>query len=74
MDRILLLCSYLQAKGDYRPEDLNTAATTVLDIVLGCQQSSAAQVHLSTELLEAHVPSPCITRTATLKFEHDLSL
>lgn len=63
----LLLCSYLQAKGDYRPEDLNTAATTVLDIVLGCQQSSAAQVHLGNELLDVvHMPGSFITHGAII--------
>ncbi|KAL3146970.1 hypothetical protein ABBQ38_014938 [Trebouxia sp. C0009 RCD-2024] len=38
-----LFSSYLHVKGDYRSEDLNKAATTILDIVLNCQHSSAAQ-------------------------------
>ena len=41
-----ILCSYLQAKGEYRSEDLNLAATTTLDILLKCQHNSAAQVGL----------------------------
>ena len=39
--------SYLQAKGEYRSEDLNCAATTILDILLHSQQNSAAQVHFT---------------------------
>ncbi|KAL3134782.1 hypothetical protein ABBQ32_007768 [Trebouxia sp. C0010 RCD-2024] len=38
-----LFTSYLHVKGDYRSQDLNKAATTILDIVLNCQHSSAAQ-------------------------------
>ncbi|KAL0045726.1 hypothetical protein WJX82_002854 [Trebouxia sp. C0006] len=38
-----LFNSYLQAKGDYRSEDLNTAANTILDILLQCEHNSAAQ-------------------------------
>ena len=37
-------CSYLNAKEDYKSEDLNQAATTLLDIILNCQHNSAAQV------------------------------
>lgn len=46
-------CSYVHAKGDYRSEELDKAATTALDILLSCQQHSAAQVHLKLD------PSRC---------------
>ncbi len=45
-----LACSYLQAKGDYRSEDLNTTANTILDILLQCEHNSAAQVCFSNFL------------------------
>ncbi len=51
-----VFCSFLQAKGEYRSEDLNQAATTILDILLKCQQHSAAQVKLSNACVQSLQP------------------
>lgn len=47
----LILRSYLHVKGDYRSEDLNKAAAVILEIVLNCQHSSAAQVFFASHRL-----------------------